>query len=103
MKPELIAIVKQLKETRDAQDAYLETIPTDLRVFVCDNKFVSSLEAMVQILTDKVFEGVEEDIYWFLYDFEAGKTNGPHIIDATGQKYTFKTNKAYYKYLEGVE
>jgi hypothetical protein len=103
MKPELIAIVKQLKEKKEAQDVYFQTIPTDLRVSVIDNKYVNLLEAMVQILTDKVFEGVEEDMYWFLYDFEAGKTNGPHIIDATGQKYTFKTNKAYYKYLEGVE
>jgi hypothetical protein len=103
MKPELIAIVKQLKETREALDVYLDSVPSDLRVSVCDNKFVDLLETMVHLLTDKVFESFKEDIYWFLYDFEAGKTNGPHIIDATGQKYTFKTNKAYYKYLEGVE
>jgi hypothetical protein len=103
MKPELIAIVKQLKEKKEAQDVYFQTIPTDLRVSVIDNKYVNLLETTVQILTDKLFEGIEEDIYWFLYDFEAGRTKGPHIIDATGKKWTFKTNKDYYKYLKGVE
>jgi hypothetical protein len=103
MKPELIAIVKQLKETREALDVYLDSVPSDLRVSVCDNKFVDLLETMVHLLTDKVFESFEEDIYWFLYEFEAGRTKGPHIIDATGKKWTFKTNKDYYKYLKGVE
>jgi hypothetical protein len=103
MKPELIAIVKQLKEKKEAQDVYFQTIPTDLRVSVIDNKYVNLLETTVQILTDKLFEGIEEDIYWFLYDFEAGRTEGPHIIDAKGKQWTFKTNKAYYKYLKGVE
>jgi hypothetical protein len=37
MKPELIAIVKQLKEKKEAQDVYFQTIPTDLRVSVIDN------------------------------------------------------------------
>jgi hypothetical protein len=103
MKPELIAIVKQLKETREALDVYLDSVPSDLRVSVCDNKFVDLLEAMVHLLTDKVFEGNKEDIYWFLYEFEAGQTKGPHIIDEKGKKWTFKTNKDYYKYLKGVE
>jgi hypothetical protein len=103
MKPELIDIVRQLKEINEAQDAYSQTIPADLRVSVFDNKYVNLLETKAQILTDKLFEGIEEDIYWFLYDFEAGRTEGPHIIDATGKKWTFKTNKDYYKYLKGVE
>jgi hypothetical protein len=103
MKPELIAIVKQLKEKKEAQDVYFQTIPTDLRVSVIDNKYVNLLETTVQILTDKLFEGFEEDIYWFLYEFHSGRTEGPHIVDETGKEWFIRSNADYYEYLKGVE
>jgi hypothetical protein len=103
MKPELIAIVKQLKEKKEAQDVYFQTIPTDLRVSVIDNKYVNLLETTVQILTDKLFEGFEEDIYWFLYEFHSGRTEGPHIVDETGKEWFIRSNDDYYEYLKGVE
>jgi hypothetical protein len=103
MKEELIDIVCKLKEIKDAKDAYLESVPADLRFSVFDNKYVDLMDTTVQMLTDKVFEGFEEEIYWFLYEFEAGKTEGPHVIDHIGREWTFKSNKDYYEYLKGVE
>jgi hypothetical protein len=103
MRDELIDIVCKLKEIREAQDVYFQTIPTDLRACIFDNKYIDLLETKVQILTDIAFKGSQEDIYWFLYEFKAGQTDGPHIIDQTGKKWTFKTNKDYYRYLENLE
>ena len=103
MKQELIDIVRQLKEIREAQDVYLESVPPDLRNSVFDNKYIDLLETKVEILTNIVFKGSEEDIYWFLYEFHSGRSEGPHIIDATGKEWFIRSNDDYYEYLKGVE
>jgi hypothetical protein len=102
MKPELIDVVRQLKEIREAQDVYLLKVPSDIRNSVFDNKYIDLLEAKVQILTDIVFKGSEEDIYWFLYEFHSGRTEGPHIVDKTGKEWFIRSNADYYEYLKGV-
>jgi hypothetical protein len=82
---------------------YFASIPSDLAASVFDNKYVELLEMTIQILTNSVFHGVEEDVYWFLYDFEAGRSEGPHIIDATGKEWFIRSDDDYYEYLKGVE
>jgi hypothetical protein len=103
MKQELIDLVRELKEVKKEKDFYLASIPSDLSVSVFDNKYVELLEMTIQILTNSVFHGVEEDVYWFLYDFEAGRSEGPHIIDATGKEWFIRSDDDYYEYLKGVE
>ena len=102
MRDELIDIVCKLKEIRDAQDVYIESVPPDLRACVFDNKYIDLLDAKAQILTDIAFKGFEEDIYWFLYEFHSGRTEGPHIIDETGKEWFIRSNDDYYEYLKGV-
>ena len=103
MKQELIDLVRQLKEIREAQDVYLESVPSDLRVSVFDNKYIDLLETKVQILTNITFKGSQEDIYWFLYEFHSDRSEGPDIIDETGKEWFIRSNDDYYEYLKGVE
>jgi hypothetical protein len=65
MKPELIAIVKQLKEKKEAQDVYFQTIPTDLRVSVIDNKFPIPLYTTPQRRTWVGLTDDERKEVWF--------------------------------------
>jgi hypothetical protein len=101
MKQELIEIVKQLKELIDSQDDYLETVPEDIRDLLFDNKYAALQDLKLQLVMEKLFEDVDEDIYWFLYDFEAGAVGGPHIIKES-KEYYIKSNEEYYEYLRGA-
>jgi hypothetical protein len=53
----------------------------------------------IDILMNELFGVHAEEVYWFLYEFQEGKSSGPHAIEADGTKYTFKTNEDYYEYL----
>jgi hypothetical protein len=100
MKAELIDIVAKLKEYDIEQVAYLDSLPVDISSAFFDNKYTNALSAQRDLLIKALFGDMSEDIEWFLYEFEAGKSPGPHCILANGKAYTFKTNEDYYNYLE---
>jgi len=50
-------------------------------------------------LIGELFTESYEDIFWFLHEFEAGKTPGPHIIHKDGTEFTFNYNEDFYKYM----
>ena len=102
MRAELIDIVAQLKEYDTQQVAYLDSLPGDISAAFFDNKYANLLGNQRDLLIKALFEDMTEDVEWFLYEFEAGKSPGPHCITENGTEYTFLTNEDYYNYLENI-
>ena len=100
MKKELIDIVRKLKDMDAERVKYLETIPQDISAAFFDNVYVNLLYKQSDMLIDALFGDHAEDVTWFLYEFTAGKSAGPHCILADGTEYTYNTNEDYYAYLE---
>jgi hypothetical protein len=103
MNKQLIDLVKKLKELDVTADVYLQSIPKDINPAFFDNGYVNALQLQKDMLIDVMFGDMAEDVSWFLYEFEAGKSAGPHCITAGGTEYTYHTNEDYYKYLENCE
>jgi hypothetical protein len=101
MKNEMILVVRHLKEMQEKMDQYINTIPRDIRTTFFDNEYVNCLTVQRDRLIGELFNesSVFEDIFWFLYEFEAGKTPGPHIVRPNGIEFTFNYNEDFYKYL----
>ena len=101
MKQEMILVVRHLKEMQEKMEKYISSIPPDLNSVFFDNVYVNCLQVQTDRLIGEYFNesNVYEDIFWFLHEFEAGKTPGPHIIRKDGIKFTFETNEDFYKYL----
>jgi hypothetical protein len=99
MKQSKIELVKFLKDGVEASNVYVDSIPRDIRTSVFDNTYSDIQDKMVNELVKAHFKTMATDVFWFLYEFTAGKTAGPHVsID--GVDYYFNTNEDYYKYLE---
>lgn len=103
MKPELIKIVKQLKYLDNEMDAYMGTIPPDISSAFFDNTYVNSLFTQKELLINALFGDMAEDVSWFLFEFEAGKSPGPHCITKDGKEYFYHTDEDYYEYLKEQE
>jgi len=100
MKPELIEVVKKLKESIEQQDQYIDSLPSEFRELILDNKYVNSHIQNVDTLMSELFGDMYEDVNWFLYEFKAGSSTGPHCIHPDGTVYTYKSNDDYYEYLK---
>jgi hypothetical protein len=81
---------------------YLDSIPPDINSVFFDNAYVNNLAMQRDVLIEELFGDMAEDVFWFLYEFEAGKSPGPHLILADGIKYTFVTDESYYEYLKSL-
>ena len=99
MKPELIDVVRKLKDWDTEQSEYLDTIPPDINSVFFDNTYVGLMGKQKDLLIQHLFGEAAEDILWFLYEFTAGKSPGPHCILANGTEFTYTTNEDYYEYL----
>ena len=101
MKQDLILVVRHLKEMQEKMESYLNTIPPDIRTPFFDNEYVSCLHVQRDRLIGELFKESDayEDVFWFLHEFEAGKTPGPHIVRPDGMEFTFNYNEDFYKYL----
>lgn len=104
MKPELIAVVKQLRKLMQQQDAYLDSIPPEFQELVQDNGYAAAQGLQIDVLLKALVGSGEmyEDIMWFFHEFTPGKTPGPHII-VNGTKYCLLTDDDYYEYLRYQE
>ena len=100
MNKELIDVVRKLKELDNQGDKYLQSIPSDINSVFFDNTYVNALQMQKDMLINLVFGDMTDDVSWFLYEFEAGKSPGPHCITADGTEYFYHTDEDYYKYLE---
>lgn len=100
MKQELIDVVRRLKDWDTKQDEYIKTIPSDIGTAFFDNEYTNLMSLQKDMLIRALFGDMAEDVMWFLYEFKAGKSAGPHCILADGTKYTYNTNEDYYAYLE---
>lgn len=98
MKPKLIELLQELKRLHVLRDEYIDTVPMDLRGVIWDTKYCELLERENDLMLNRVFKDSVEDAYWFLYDFKAGKSKGPHLVE-NGVEYTFETDDDYYEYL----
>jgi len=100
MNEQLINVVRKLRELDNQGDKYIQTIPSDINSVFFDNIYVNALDMQKNILIESLFGDMAEDVKWFLYEFEPGKSPGPHCITAEGTAYTYQTDEDYYKYLE---
>jgi hypothetical protein len=103
MKPELIDVVRKLKYLDNEMDAYLNTVPSDIGCVIFDNGYVNSLYTQKELLINALFGDMAEDVSWFLFDFQAGKSPGPHCITKDGKEYFYHTDEDYYDYLKDQE
>lgn len=99
MKQELILLVRKLKDMEEEMDQYIDTVPSDLRQVLFDNSYVNGMALQRDRLVEALFGDMADDIFWFLCEFKAGKTPGPHVILEDGTEFTFNYNEDYYKYL----
>ena len=101
MKTELINVVKQLRKLMQRQDEYIDSIPREFQEVVQDNEYSNCASMQVDIMLQALF-GTKyyEEVCWFLYEFEAGKSKGPHVRLPCGTHYCFLTDDDYYTYLE---
>lgn len=101
MKPELINLVKQLRASMQRQDEYINKLPREFQELLLDNTYSNYADIQRDQLMKAVFgDEYYEEVCWFFYEFEAGKTSGPHCRLPCGTEYTFKTDEDYFKYLE---
>lgn len=99
MKKELVDVVRKLKNYDDEKSKYIESIPSDISSAFFDNTYTNAQSMQVDCLMEALFGNMIEDVCWFLYEFKAGKSSGPHCILKDGTEYTFNTNEDYYDYL----
>ena len=101
MKPELINVVKKLKELDNKAELYLKTIPPEFYSIVFDNEYSSNSGMKSDVLIRALFGENSEDIFWFLYEWKPGKKN-VQITFSDGREFVIETEEDYYKYLETV-
>lgn len=101
MKPELIQVVKELRNLMQRQDQYIESIPREFQELVQDNEYSFCGSMQVDVLLQALFDTkYYHEVCWFLYEFTPGKSQGPHVRLPCGTHYTFLTDDDYYAYLE---
>lgn len=96
MKPELIELVKSLREARNTQDNFIDSLPSSINEAFFDNGMVNSLYSTQSKLLKIVFGELYEEISWFLWEFK----DGAKMWEADGTERIFATEDDYYKYLE---
>ena len=97
----VVSTVRQIRALMLQQDAYVDSLPADIRVFVFDNAYCDLKDRQNSILAEALFGDLYEDIAWFLYEYVPGST-GPHAQLADGSEFTFHTDEDYYTYLEEI-
>jgi hypothetical protein len=100
MKPELIEIVRKLRDYEKQRDEYLYSLPNDVRNFLMDNQYTNMQDMKSQELLEGLFGEDIGDVYWLLYEYDNVKDSSPHVTHADGTEYTFKTDEDYYTYLK---
>lgn len=100
MKQDLIDVVKALRKNMQEQDAYLDSLPGDISGMFFDNKYVTLQRVQCDILREALFGKAMPDVEWFLFEFVAGRSPGPHCVHEDGTEYTFKTDDDFYQYMK---
>jgi len=97
MTPELIAVIQRLKVLETQSEEYLNSLPTDLIVFVYDNVYANCTGLKVDILGKTLFGEHYETVMWYLYDFEA--SDSPQLWLADGTPVTLSCDEDFIRYL----
>jgi hypothetical protein len=100
MKPELIEIVRKLRDYEKQRDAYLYALPNDVRNFLMDNQYTEMQDMKSEELLRGLFGKDIDLVYWILYEYDTKKDTSPHVTHANGKEYTFKSEEEYYTYLK---
>lgn len=100
MKQNLIDIVRTLKDSLTKQDTVLSNAPGYYGIAIMDNPYVDEFKVQLSALMPALFGEANDDINWFLFEFTAGKSPGPHCIEKNGTAHTYHTNEDYYTYLK---
>jgi len=101
MSPELIEVVKTLKQLDRRAEEYVKTIPPEFSSIIYDNEYANSNGMKSDLLIRALFGGNSEEIFWFLYEWKDGKKS-PQIWLADGTPIILETEEQYYKYLETI-
>lgn len=68
-------LIRMLEANIKERDAYIESIPMDIRDTFFDNTYTNSLaDEATDLLALFVNEVLIEEIYWYLYDCDPGDT-----------------------------
>ena len=65
-------LVTQLHEKRQAEAAYLEPLPVDLREFLASNTVVELLREQLELICTAAFDEHWNDVSWFINDWKPG-------------------------------
>lgn len=99
MEQKLIDVVRKIKEHDVVMHNYIDTIPDDIGSAFFDNTYTNAQSLQRDILIEALFGDMHTDVEWFLYEFTAGRTPGPHCVLEDGTEFTYNTNEDYYEYL----
>jgi hypothetical protein len=100
MNRELIGVVRQLRASDIKQDKYICSVPADINSIFFESEYFEQCHIQRTLLIRALFGDYTESVEWFLYEFEPGKTPGPHCIHADGTEFVYETDEDFYKYLE---
>lgn len=64
------SIFRELVAAKNKQDSYIRSIPSDINGAIYDNEYVNSLNQVIDMLIEHVFQEHSESVYWFLYDWK---------------------------------
>ena len=98
MSPELVEVVRTIRNLELQQREYEEKVPLDIRDFVIDNEYANLQGLKFDAVVQALFGKDTESVYWFLYEFNPAMP-GPHLVNEEGKEYTFKTDKGFYQCL----
>ena len=92
-------LLRKLRTHQKQRDAYLETIPQDLRSVVWENEYSENLQAENALLMLEAFgEQLNDWAGYFLYEWKPGF----HVTDEHGKEFLLNSDEDYFEFFEGM-
>jgi hypothetical protein len=88
----------KLKEFQAQSDAFLDTVPYDLRDPFFDNGHSNAQGLAHDFLVDQLFGKMAHEAYYFLYEWKLGESNA--WVD--GVSYDVSTVDKYFEYIKAA-
>ena len=65
-------LFRRLYQDHLDREAYLDSCPDEIQLFIMDNKYAGITGAQNSILIQHIFGDHAESIFWFLYEWKPG-------------------------------
>jgi hypothetical protein len=69
-------VFRKIVKLQTDADAWLDTVPREIKAAFFDNDYVNNLRMMIHLLMDQYFAEHVTSIEWFLYEWKPGSEIG---------------------------